>query len=152
MSAHGIGAREILLVDDSDDDVELIRMACARIGLGQCLRRVSNGRQCMAYLRGEGEYAGTLRPSLILLDMNMPVMSGRDTMARIAADPGLRHIPVVAISSSSEPAEVADMYDLRCSSYVVKPLKFPDLVRAVQSASAFWLSTALLPGQPGRVS
>jgi CheY-like chemotaxis protein len=100
---------EILLVEDSLDDVQLTREGFSRVNLSVKLHHVDNGEKCMAFLRKQGPYASAPAPDIILLDLNMPVMGGREVLEQIVADPVLSHLPVVVLSTSEEERDV-----LRC--------------------------------------
>jgi two-component system response regulator len=136
---------EVLLVDDNDDDAELTRMGLLRAKLALNLHRVSDGEECLAFLRKEGKYAGAPTPDLTLLDLNMPRMDGIEVLEAINRDDGLRHLPVVVMTSSDAERDVLSSYKLRCSSYVVKPLDFGAFVRVVQSLADYWFTIVVLP-------
>jgi two-component system, chemotaxis family, response regulator Rcp1 len=136
---------DVLLVDDSDDDVELMRLAFDEARLMLRLNRVENGEQCMAYLRKQGEYAGASTPDLILLDLNMPVMDGREVLAQIVVDEALRQLPVVILTTSADDRDILQMYKLRCSSYIVKPVDFNQFVRVVRGIGNYWFTVVVLP-------
>lgn len=136
---------DVLLVDDSDDDVELMRLAFHEARLMLRLNRVENGEQCMAYLRRQGEYAEATQPDLILLDLNMPVMDGREVLAQIVVDEALRQLPVVILTTSADDRDILQMYKLRCSSYIVKPVDFNQFVRVVRGIGNYWFTVVVLP-------
>src|SRR5687767_2522217 len=108
---------ELLLVEDNPDDVELTRLALDRTCVGVRLHVVADGEACLRFLR-----EGAPRPDLVLLDLNMPGMDGRETLAEIARDEDLRGVPVVVLTTSSREEDVAEAYRLGCAGYVVKPV------------------------------
>jgi CheY-like chemotaxis protein len=134
----------ILVVDDSGADVRLLREALRDHGVSALLESVEDGEQALDVLR-----SGAARPDLILLDLNLPRLGGREVLDVIKQDPSLLSIPVIVLSTSSSPVDIADCYARHANSYLVKPLhldEFGDLVRALD---AFWLRLAHLPsGSP----
>lgn len=147
MNAPLAGSRpaEILIVEDNEDDVELMRISFRRSRFAANLHHVTNGEDCMAFLRREGEWAGVPRPDLILLDLNMPRMGGREVLNEIVHDPELRNIPVVVLTTSDAEPDVSAAYELRCSSYIVKPVDFERFVKVVQGITDYWFTLAVLP-------
>lgn len=143
MDQHRIA--EILLVEDNENDVILTREGFERSKLRVNLRHVENGEECMRYLRREEPYADALTPDLILLDLNMPVMDGREVLKELMADEVFRAIPVVVLTTSADEADVIDTYKMKCSSYAVKPVKFQDFVTVVQGLGDFYLTVIVLP-------
>ena len=111
------------------------------------LHHAKDGEQCMAFIRKQGKYADAPTPDIILLDLNMPCMDGWEVLAEISRDENLRHLPVVILTSSQDEQEILKMYQLRCSSYLVKPLDFNELIRFIQSFADFWLTVAVLPSR-----
>lgn len=137
---------EILLVEDNDNDVELTRVGFKKSKLMVNLHHAKDGEECMAFIRKEGKYAAAPTPDIILLDLNMPRMDGREVLAEISRDASLRYLPVVILTTSREEQEILKMYQLRCSSYIVKPVDFGQFVRAIQSFTDYWLTVVVLPG------
>lgn len=136
---------DVLLVEDSDDDVVLMQMAFEQSKLLLNMHRVENGEQCMHYLRKQGPYANASTPDLVLLDLNMPVMDGREVLAQIVADEQLRQLPVVILTTSEDDQDILEMYKLRCSSYIVKPADFDQFVRVVRGIGNYWFAIVVLP-------
>jgi CheY-like chemotaxis protein len=136
---------EILLVEDNEDDVLLTRRGFKRAKLRVNLHHVENGCECMAFLRKRGPYANAPTPDLILLDLNMPLMDGRQVMTEIAQDEELRALPVVILTTSSSEADLLDMYKLRCSTYIIKPIDFEQFQRVVAGLQDYWFTVAVLP-------
>ena len=135
---------EILLVEDNDNDVELTRQGFKRSKLLLNLHRAKDGEECMAFLRKQGQYAGVPTPDLILLDLNMPRMDGREVLAAMVADEALCHLPVVVLTTSSQEEEVLKMYKLRCSSYIIKPVDFDQFLQAIRSLAEYWFTVVVL--------
>ena len=138
---------EILLVEDNQDDVVLTREGFQRAKLTVNLHHVKHGEECMAFLRKEGEHADSPTPDLILLDLNMPVMDGREVLAELVKDDNLNHLPVVILTTSSEKQDVSKMYKLRCSAYCTKPVNFDQFLQVIQSISDFWFTVVVLPSK-----
>ena len=136
---------DVLLVEDSDDDVELMHMAFEQSKMLLNMHRVENGEQCMDYLRKRGQYANASTPDLVLLDLNMPVMDGREVLAQIVTDEQLRQLPVVILTTSEDDQDILHMYKLRCSSYIVKPADFDQFVRVVRGIGNYWFTVVVLP-------
>ncbi|MES2944669.1 MAG: response regulator [Pseudomonadota bacterium] len=134
-----------LLVDDNEDDVFLTREAFDSSNLKVHLHHVDNGEKCLQFLRKQGPYADVPMPDLILLDMNMPVMDGHQVLTEIVSDATLCHLPVVVLTTSYEAADIRKMYNLRCSSYITKPLDFDNFVKAIQQMTGYWLTVVVLP-------
>ena len=147
MTTPTFRAVEILLVEDNQDDVILTRRGFELTRLPVNLHHVENGEECMAFLRKTGDYAAVPTPDLILLDLNMPVMDGREVLAELVADEGLRRIPVVVLTTSADERDILDMYRFRCSSYIVKPVDFDRFLAAIQSLGHYWFTVAVLPSK-----
>ena len=99
----------------------------------------------MAFLRKQGEYADAPTPDLILLDLNMPVMDGREVLAELVRDDNLKHIPVVVLTTSAEEQDVLNMYKLRCSAYTTKPVDFNKFLGVVRGITDFWFTVVVRP-------
>lgn len=136
---------EILLVEDNEDDIFLMRQAFRHTGLPATLHCVEDGRKCLAFLRREDAYADAPRPDRILLDLNLPVMDGRRVLAELAADARLKALPVVILTTSANQRDIVQMYELRCSSYIVKPLDYDAFERAVRLICEYWFDLVALP-------
>ena len=147
MSSSLIKSRpvEILLAEDNADDVDLMHEGFSRSKFVVNLHHVKDGEQCMAFLRRQGPYAQAPEPDILLLDLNMPRMDGREVLGEISRDAGLRHLPVVILTTSSDEEEILKMYRLRCSSYIVKPIDFHQFVRVIQAFNDYWLTVVVLP-------
>jgi two-component system, chemotaxis family, response regulator Rcp1 len=136
---------QILMVEDNEGDVVLTIEALKEAKISNCVQVVRDGVEALAYLRQENEYAAVTRPDLILLDLNLPRKDGRQVLAEIKADPGLRPIPVVVLTSSNAEQDVAKSYDLHANCYIVKPVNFAGLMAVVKSIQEFWLTVVKLP-------
>jgi two-component system response regulator len=136
---------EILLVEDSTTDVLITRAAFKRARVIVNLHHVENGAECMAFLRKERQYAQFPTPDLILLDLNMPVMDGREVLAELVKDDNLNHLPVVVLTTSEDERDVLNMYKLRCSSYITKPVDLEQFIRVVQSITDHWFKVVVRP-------
>ena len=141
---------DILLVEDNENDAILTRQAFKQSKLAIRLHHVQDGEQCMAFLRKQGQYAAAPTPDIILLDLNMPRMDGREVLAEISGDENLRHLPVVILTTSSAEQEILKMYKLRCSSYIIKPVDFEQFGRATRVVGEYWLTVVALPFSPGQ--
>lgn len=142
-------AIRILMADDDPDDCMLTRDAFAEAHLINDMTFVSNGQELLDYLRHEGKYAGASppRPSLILLDLNMPIKSGREALQEIKADPELRSIPVIILTTSQAEEEILRAYDLGASSFITKPVLFESMIDIVKSLGEYWFEIVELPNK-----
>jgi two-component system, chemotaxis family, response regulator Rcp1 len=136
---------EILLVEDNENDVLLTREGFKRAKVPARLHHVENGEKCMAFLRRSGKYADAPTPDIVLLDLNMPVMDGREVLEQIVADPELNRMPVVVLTTSEGEQDILRMYRLRCSSYIIKPVDFADFLRVIHGLNDYWFSMVVLP-------
>jgi len=131
---------EILLVEDSVDDIQLARETFRRDKIHNLLRVAEDGEVAMNMLRQKGEFAGIPLPDLILLDLNMPNKNGYEVLKEIKADPDLRHIPVVILTSSRAETNIVKTYELQADNYVVKPVKLEKLLEIASSIKEFHFS------------
>lgn len=138
---------EILLVEDSPSDQLLAKEAFSEMGLASTLHIVCDGVEAMAFLRSEGRYAGSPRPDLIVLDLNLPRKDGRQVLSEIKASAELKRIPVVVLTTSESERDIREAYDLHANCYIAKPVDFDAFKRAVQSIRDFWFTIVLLPGR-----
>ncbi len=149
MRVRGDRLAEILLVEDNEDDVLLTRRGFERAKLEVNLHHAENGVACMGFLRKEGAHAGAPTPDLILLDLNMPLMDGRQVMEAISQDPALRTLPVVILTTSKAERDLHQMYNLRCSTYISKPIDIQEFQRVIAGIQDYWFSVAVLPPKEG---
>lgn len=136
---------EILLVEDSPDDVELTLEVLKETKLRNALHIVEDGEAAMAFLRREGEYADAPRPDLVLLDLNLPRKDGREVLAEIKADPDLKLIPVVVLTTSQAEEDVLRAYGHHANCYITKPVDLDQFLEVVNTIEDFWLSIVKLP-------
>ncbi len=135
----------ILLVEDNPDDAELVRIAMDDAGLTSTLDVVSDGAQALAYVRREAPFGDRSRPDLVLLDLNLPGIDGREVLSAMKTDPELCSIPVVVMSTSVDDNDVAASYRAHANGFVSKPADFDQLVETLQAIQAFWFKAARLP-------
>jgi CheY-like chemotaxis protein len=135
----------VLLAEDNVADVVLTRESFADVKLRIDLHHVENGKQCMAFLRKEGEYVDAPTPDLLLLDLNMPVMNGREVMQELIKDKCLNHLPVVILTTSNDERDVLALYKLRCNEYITKPIDFHKFRELIQSICKHWFTVVELP-------
>ncbi len=136
---------EILLVEDNPGDVRLMKEALKDAKVFNNLSVAGDGEEAMAFLRKEGIYADTPHPDLIMLDLNLPKKDGREVLAEIKADPELKRIPVVVITTSRAEEDIIKTYNLHANCYVTKPVDLDQFIKVVQSIEDFWLSIVKLP-------
>lgn len=132
----------ILLVEDNQDDVELTRIAFAEARIANPLHVVGNGEEALDYLFARGGHADRDpldQPALVLLDLNMPRLDGREVLQAIRADAGTRSLPVVVMTTSAEPFDVEACYALGANSYIRKPVDFGQFMWAVKQVGMYWL-------------
>ncbi len=134
----------LLLVDDDDDDVRFIEKTIKTTVPKALVLRAKDGLEAMAMLRCEAPYNQSPRPSLVLLDLNMPRMNGYEVLQAVKSEPELKSIPVVVLSTSDDAEDVAKCYALRANSYVVKPAQLSRFREVVQAIGNFWLGAARL--------
>ena len=143
----------LLVADDDPDDRMLTRDALAEGRLANEVYFVEDGVELLEYLRHAGRFSdpsASPRPGLILLDLNMPRKDGREALQEIKADPLLRDIPVVVLTTSKAEEDILRSYDLGVSSYIRKPVSFEDLVSTMQVLGRYWLEIVELPPPRGR--
>lgn len=129
---------ELLLVEDDPEDVELTRLALKPLPDAPRLHVVRDGEEALAFLRREGARAGSPRPDLVLLDLNLPRLDGFAVLARLRADPALAAIPVVVLTSSDRDADIEKAYALGANCYVTKPASLDALAAALAGVLRFW--------------
>jgi two-component system, chemotaxis family, response regulator Rcp1 len=141
---------EILLVEDNPGDVELTQDALENSKVLNKLWVVEDGEAALSFLRREGEYSAAARPDLILLDLNLPKMDGREVLAEIKNDEDFKRIPVVVLTTSRAEEDVLKSYNLHANCYITKPIDFSQFSRVVKSIKEFWLSIVVLPPSGGK--
>ncbi|MFT2090068.1 response regulator [Paraglaciecola sp. 2405UD69-4] len=140
----------ILMADDDEDDRLLTKEALEESRVLNDLHCVEDGEELINYLRREGKYADTKQypwPSLILLDLNMPRKDGREALKEIKADPNLKSIPVVILTTSQQEEDMVKGYGLGAASYITKPVNFEGLVNLMKALGKYWIEFVELPNQ-----
>lgn len=135
----------ILMADDDADDRILTKEALEESRVLNELRFVEDGEELMDYLKKRGKYTDAPRPGLILLDLNMPRKDGREALKEIKADPELRRIPVVVMTTSKAEEDIFRSYDLGASSFITKPVTFDRLVELMKALGRYWVEFVELP-------
>jgi CheY-like chemotaxis protein len=141
---------DILLVEDSEDDIVLIRETLLGGKLINVIHVARDGEQALAYLRKEGPYANAKRPGLILMDINMPKKNGFETLDEIRHDPTLASLPVVMLTMSDREEDIVRAYTAGACSYVRKPLEFIKFQSVVEQFAVYWAIVATVPDEHRR--
>ena len=136
---------KVLLVEDDPGDVDLIRECLQEAKIALDLSVVTDGVVAINFLRQEGQYAGAPRPDLILLDLNLPKLDGREVLHIIKNDPGLKSIPVVVLTTSDLDEDILRSYDLGANCYVTKPVGLKEFIKIVHAIESFWFTIVKLP-------
>jgi chemotaxis family two-component system response regulator Rcp1 len=136
---------DILLVEDNAGDVRLTQEVLKGSKVRNNLIVATNGQEALSCLRKQGKYAGTARPDLILLDLNLPVMDGREVLEKIKNDQDLKRIPVVILTTSKAEEDILKTYNLHANCYITKPVDLEQFVKVVQTLEDFWLAIVKLP-------
>lgn len=142
---NGVDVTSILLVEDNPDDVELTRIAMLDAGISADLSVVADGFEALHFLRKEEPWGHADRPDMILLDLNLPQLDGRELLRIIKADDALRAIPVVILSTSVDSNDIQAAYESHANSFISKPADFDQYVEALRTLRDFWFSVAMLP-------
>jgi CheY-like chemotaxis protein len=140
----------MLLAEDDYDDRYLISEALDESGVENQLFIVENGEDLLDYLKNRGKYGDKEkypRPGLILLDLNMPLMDGREALAEIKKDPDLRRIPIIVLTTSQKEEDIQDTYEMGITGFITKPMTFSGLVDVMRSVGNYWLQSVTLPSQ-----
>ena len=136
---------EILLVEDNPGDVRLTQEVLKDGKVRNNMSVVMDGVDAISFLQQTGEYAGAPRPDIILLDLNLPKKDGREVLAEIKADPDLKNIPIVVLTTSSAEQDIFRSYDLHANCYITKPVDLDQFIRVIRSIEDFWLTIVKLP-------
>lgn len=136
---------EILLVEDNPGDIRLTREALKDSRVRNFLHVARDGEEAMAFLRRQGPYSQAVRPDLILLDLNLPKKDGREVLAEMKGDPGLRRIPVVILTTSKADEDISRSYDSHANCYLTKPASLDQFLRTIKLVEEFWLTAVKLP-------
>ena len=138
---------QILIVEDNPADARLVREVMRDSKILNEIRWVPDGVEAMACLRKQGKYTDAPRPNLIFLDLNMPRKDGREVLAEVKADPDLRRIPIVVMTSSQAEEDIARAYDHHANCYVRKPIDFEQFHSVVKTLENFWFATVEIPSR-----
>ena len=139
----------VLMADDDADDRLLVTDAFVESGFSGELRFVEDGKELLDYLLHHGNYETATkapRPRLILLDLNMPKKDGREVLREIKADPDLRRIPVIVLTTSQADTDIGGVYELGANSFITKPVKFDALIKVMKALDQYWFGTVELAG------
>jgi len=139
---------EILLVEDNPADVRLTMEAMRESKMSNRVTAVGDGEEALEYLQRRGRYTEAARPDLILLDLNLPRMDGREVLQEIKAIDELRRIPVVVLTTSKAEEDICRTYDLHANCYITKPMDLDRFIEVIQQIEGFWLSIVSLPDRP----
>lgn len=138
---------EILLVEDNPGDARLTIEAMREAKVRNRIHVVEDGVEAMEFLRRQGRFGDAPRPDLILLDLNLPRKDGREVLAEVKADPALKRIPVVILTTSRAEEDVVRAYDLHANCYVTKPVDLEQFMKIVAQIDEFWVKVVTLPGK-----
>ncbi|MCL4384794.1 MAG: response regulator [Cyanobacteria bacterium] len=136
---------EILMVEDNPGDIRLTKEALKEGKIINNLHITRDGVEAMEFLYKEGKYKNSIRPDLILLDLNLPRKSGHEVLAEIKNDPALKRIPVIILSISKLEEDILKSYNNYANCYIIKPVDFNQFVEVVKSIEDFWISIVKLP-------
>ncbi len=136
---------QVLLVEDSPSDARLTQEAFREGKISSKLSIVTDGSEALEYLRRTGKYTAALRPDLILLDLNLPKMDGREVLQQIKTDPALKTIPVVILTTSEADQDVINAYELHANCYIRKPVDLARFLEIIGAIESFWLTVVKLP-------
>jgi two-component system, chemotaxis family, response regulator Rcp1 len=136
---------DILLVEDNPGDIRLTQEILKESKIHNNLNIVMDGVEAMEYLRKEGAYKDATRPDIILLDLNLPKMNGKEVLAEVKTDPDLKRIPVVVLTTSVAEQDILRTYDLYANCYITKPIDLDQFITVVKLIEDFWLTIVKLP-------
>jgi len=138
-------AKDILVVDDNAADTTLLQAVFKQLQVNHRLHVVADGHEALSFLHKEGKFAHAPRPAVILLDLNLPRLPGRDVLSRLKEQPALRTIPVMIFSSSAAERDIVDSYERGANAYLVKPFQLQELVKLMRALVDFWLAQVAIP-------
>ena len=136
---------DILLVEDNPGDVRLTREALKEGKVLNTLHVVGDGIEALEFLKHEGKYAKGVHPDIILLDLNLPRMDGREVLEKIKSNPKLRRIPVVILTTSKSEEDIIKSYDLHANCFITKPVDLDQFITVIKSVEEFWFTIVKLP-------
>ena len=145
MTEPSVEVVDVLLVEDDPGDVLMTREAFEHHKIRNKLHVVADGVEALQFLRREGEHADAPRPGLVLLDLNLPRMDGREVLAEIKSDESLRSIPVVVLTTSEAEEDILRSYDLHANAYVTKPVDFDRFIDVIRQIDDFFVTVVKLP-------
>ena len=138
---------EILLVEDDEGDVLLTTEALEASKITNNMHVARNGEEALRFLRREGEYADAARPDIVLLDLNLPRVDGREVLSQVKSDEDLRRIPIIVLTTSEAEEDIVRSYDLHANAYVTKPGDFNRFLQVIQSIDEFFVTVVKLPSR-----
>jgi two-component system, chemotaxis family, response regulator Rcp1 len=141
-------AIEILLVEDNPGDVRLTIEGLHEGKVRNNLHVARDGVEALEFLRRQGRFADVVRPDLILLDLNLPRMDGREVLAEVKSDPRLKTIPIVVLTTSRAERDILNSYELQANCYITKPVDLEQFINVIKSIEDFWLTIVTLPNPP----
>ena len=142
---RGFRPIEVLLVEDNPADVRLTREGLKEAKVANNLTAVTDGSQALDLLFQRGAYASAVRPDVVILDLNLPGLDGREVLRQMKTDPQLRIIPVVVMTSSEAETDIVKAYELYANSFITKPLDFANFLRVMHAIDDFWFTVVKLP-------
>lgn len=145
MNNQEIQRAHILLVEDNEGDILLTLEAFEEYRIKTDISVVKNGREALDFLFMRGAFSKVKRPDLILLDINMPIFNGHQVLQQLKADPSLKKIPVIMLTTSSDQKDIDKAYENYCNGYLKKPLEVSEFLKAVQKIEEFWLELSTIP-------
>ncbi len=145
MSEQANNAIDVVIVDDNPDDVILIREALAETRMMNVVQVLHNGDDALAYLQRAEPYPDAVRPQMVLLDINMPGKNGFEVLQAVKADPALRVIPIVMLTTSNREEDIVRGFDGGACSYLTKPIDFDDLLVMTQQLAHYWMRVSKMP-------
>ncbi|MFP4103642.1 response regulator [Coleofasciculus sp.] len=138
---------EILLIEDSPSDANLIQISFKQAKIANNLRWVEDGETALDYLLQHGDYTNSPRPDLIVLDLNLPGMDGQEVLTSVKSHPTLKRIPVIVLTTSEDEEDILKSYELNANCYITKPIDIQQFMRMVQLLEEFWLAAVQLPSE-----
>lgn len=147
MIENFIENKPLLIVEDNDDDYEILKLALEKVNLQNPVVRCLDGEDALDYLRAQGEYEtdSPLVPALILLDLNMPGVDGKEILVILKSDEKLKNIPIVVLSTSTDERDINECYSLGANSYIQKPVDLDSFFMSIRSLKEYWFETSILP-------
>ncbi|EPG66949.1 response regulator [Leptospira wolffii] len=136
---------DILLVEDNPADVRLTMEALGDLESEKRLFVAKDGEEAMDFVKGEGEFVGSARPDLILLDLNLPKKNGLEVLEELKSDPDYKRIPVVVLTTSGSDRDVIETFNLHANSYIQKPVEYENFLEAMENLRVYWFRTSRLP-------